>query len=104
MTDQGSLTPVAIATTVTPLVGANAQRRSLTLPSGTTNPYWVSDRPDVAAGAGIHVPANTQALVLDQRVHGEWMQRGLFAISTGGTVNIAILEVICPCQGPPLPA
>lgn len=101
----GSLSTVAVnQTTAVTLVGANPDRVSLLVTPPASHAVTISDQPGVAFGAGLTIFPATQALELDVHRYGSWLQKQLFAISTTGADTVGVLEGICPCHQPALPA
>lgn len=101
--DRGVLSTKTIGTTASALIGANPARRALIVSVNDDDEITVSDQPGVVFGEGITFSPSIAFRTLTVENSGDWVQRSLYAVSNSGDVSVSVVEVICPCQSPPLP-
>ncbi len=91
----------SIGTVAVPFIGPNPRRHSLSIfvPSG--NRLTISQRSDVALGAGITITNSNSPFVMTYEGFGDWIRRQLFAIGdvaavTGGYVENTDIDMPIP--------
>lgn len=88
-----TMTFVTVATSATPLVGADTRRVGVRTDAGITNRVTVSDKPTVTDGVGwkIHA-AQSRGLELCRAIQGMITTRPLFAIAAVASEVICVIE------------
>lgn len=86
---------VALTTTAAQIIGPSEQRVALLFspPATSGQHYTVSTDPNVAAGAGLVLTANTSPILITEEMFGDGAKKTWFAIASAA-LTIGFLETI----------
>lgn len=85
---------VNVATTSTPLLGYNQNRKALYFPAPPTNRYTVSQEPTTAVDDGMTLHPDTNGLLLSAKDIGDGIVNPWSAISDTGAQNVTVIEYV----------